>query len=106
MYGFIDLSKAFDHVWHKRLFLNLQSYGISNHLLRWFGSYLNRRSKNVLHRNVISYFKFLHVRVGVPQESVLRPLLFSIYVNDVAKNMSSFVGFTQTTTLYKIVLPI
>ena len=47
---FCDLSKAFDRVWHnyKGLLFKLQSYGISNNLLRWFGSYLI-----VLHRNVV-----------------------------------------------------
>ena len=70
-------------------FLNYsQDYGISNNLLRWFGSYLNCRSQRVLHRNVMSNFKCL--QAGVPQRSVLGPLLFLIYVNDVAKNMSSF----------------
>ena len=71
---FCDLSQAFDRVWHKGLLFKLQSYGIINHLLRWFGSYLNCISQRVLHRNVMSNFKFL--QVGVPEGSVLGPLLF------------------------------
>ena len=84
---FCDLSKAFDHVWHKGLLFKLQSYGVSNNLLQWFESYLNSRSQRVLYRNILSDYKFLHA--GVPQGSVLGPLLFLIFVNVVGENMTS-----------------
>ena len=84
---FCDLSKAFDRVWHKGLLFKLKSYGVKGHLLQWFESYLNYRNQRVMHRNTMSSLKFLEA--GVPQGSVLGPLLFLIYVNDVAENMSS-----------------
>lgn len=81
---FCDLSKAFDRVWHKGL---IYMYGISGNMLDWFESYLSNRTQKVMYRNIFSPVG--HVKAGVPLGSVLGPLLFLLYVNDVAENMIS-----------------
>lgn len=83
-----DLSKAFDRVWHKGLLFKLQTYGIKGNLLRWFQSYLVNRTQRVVYRDSYSSVNTLYA--GVPQGSVLGPLLFLIYANDVANNMLTF----------------
>lgn len=84
---FCDLSKAFDRVWHKGLIYKLNMYGISGNMLDWFKSYLSNRTQKVMYRNIFSSVG--HVKACVPLGSVLGPLLFLLYVNDVVKNMIS-----------------
>lgn len=93
-----DLSKAFDRVWHKGLIYKLDMYGISGNMLDWFESYLSNRTQKVMYRNIFSSVG--HVKAGVPQGSVLGPLLFLLYVNDVAENMILYVDYMLMTTLY------
>jgi hypothetical protein len=83
---FCDLSKAFDRVWHKGLLFKLQTYGITGNLFYWFKSYLSDRKQKVIYKNISSPSNY--VNAGVPQCSVLGPLLSLIYVNDVSDNMS------------------
>ena len=85
---FCDLSKAFDRVWHKGLLFKLQTYGVIGNLFKWLQNYLENRKQRVMYRQSNSSLKSLHA--GVPQGSVLGPLLFLIYVNDVADNMLTF----------------
>ena len=78
---FLDLSKAFDTLDHSILLDKLKFYGISNTPLRWFQSYLRSRQQFVEFDGTCSGITFINT--GVPQGSILGPLLFLIYMNDI-----------------------
>ena len=78
---FIDLKKAFDTVHHRILLRKLYAYGIRGILLKWFESYLTDRSQYVIYDGVESEIR--PVECGVPQGSILGPLLFIISMNDI-----------------------
>ena len=73
---FCDVSKAFDRVWHEGLLLKLEAAGISGSLLTWFRSYLSDRKQRVVLPGVQS--RWNTIRAGVPQGSILGPLLFLV----------------------------
>ena len=101
---FCDISKAFDRVWHKGLLLKLKSVGLTGPLLEWFQNYLCGRKQRVVLPGGAS--DWVNITAGVPQGSILGPLLFLIYINDIVKDIQSTIRlFADDTSLYIIVDP-
>ena len=99
---FCDISKAFDRVWHKGLIAKLKHYGISCSLLSWFKNYLICRFQRVVLPGGNS--EWVEIKAGVPQGSILGPLLFIIYINDIVHEIHSNIrSFGDDTSLYIIV---
>ena len=95
---FIDLSKAFDTLDHDILLHKLQYYGITGTALDWFRSYLTERYQYVDYNGASSSMKLL--TTGAPQGSILGPLLFIIYMNDIhTVSNNFFILYADDTTL-------
>ena len=97
---FVDFRKAFDCVQHPVLLKKLSSLGINNSTIRWFTSYLTDRKQRVLANNV--YSSYQTVTQGVPQGSVLGPLFYILYANDISDTIINckVAMYADDTVLY------
>ena len=91
----IDFSKGFDSVWHPALFHKLISAGLPPCFARWTQSFLSDRHACMLYQNHKS--RSFRVRRGVSQGSVLGPVLFSLFMNDLPTSLPSSVGCSLFT---------
>ena len=99
---FCDISKAFDRVWHAGLLHKRRSVGISGEFLKWIYSYLVGRKQRVVLQGVESEWNY--IKVGVPQGSILGPLLFLIFINDIGTEIGSSIRlFADDTSFFIIV---
>ena len=83
---FLDISKAFDKVWHEGLIFKLKQNGISGNLLNLLCDFLRNRKQKVLLNWYVSDWS--DVRTDAPQGSIYDPLLFLIYINDLPEGLS------------------
>ena len=98
----LDISKAFDKVWHEGLIYKIRRCGVAGNLLLLLQSFLsNRKQRTVLNGQSSTWG---NVQAGVPQGSILGPLLFVIYINDLAQNLRYKVKlFADDTSLFTTV---
>ena len=98
----MDLSKAFHRVWHSGLLYKLECSGICGNLLGIIQAFLNERKQRVVLNGYSS--RWFAVSAGVPQGSVLGPLFFLVYINNLPENLSCRVKlFADDTSLFSIV---
>ena len=96
----LDFAKAFDTVAHERLLAKIHSYGITTSLYKWIESFLKGQTQRVVVEGESS--AEARVKSGVPQGSVLGPLLFLIFINDLAENTTSSVRlFADDCVMYR-----
>ena len=97
---FLDVSKAFDKVWIDGLLFKIKQLGIVGPLFNWLKSYVSGRHQKVVLNGCQS--TICSLTAGVPQGSILGPLLFLIYVNDITENMECIINlFADDTSVQK-----
>ena len=97
---FMDLSKAFDTLDHAILIRKLEYYGLRGVTIQWFKNYLTNRKQYVYYDSIES--ELLPIECGVPQGSILGPLLFFIYVNDISysSNALQYILFADDANVF------
>ena len=96
---FLDISKAFDKVWHEGLLYKLETFGISGNLVKLFQNFLSNTLQRVVLNAQLS--KWAPLLAGATQGSILGPLLFLIYINDLPENLESSAKlFADDTSLF------
>ena len=99
---FLDFSKAFDTVPHRRLLSKLKFYGVRGQLHHWISSWLTGRHQRVIVDGESS--DATPVKSGVPQGTILGPLMFLAYINDINENITSSIRlFADDCVIYKTV---
>ena len=98
----LDFSKAFDTVAHNKLLLKLEYFGIQLHTYSWIRTWLTNRTQKVVVEGETS--NHLKVLSGVPQGTVLDPLMFLLYVNDISTGIGSSIRlFADDCVLYRVI---
>ena len=97
---FIDLSKAFDTVNHEILITKLENYGVRGSNIKWYSNYLEGRKQFICFGEKNTELE--NITCGVSQGSILGPLLFLIYINDIYKSSDilNFILFADDTNLF------
>jgi sarcosine oxidase/L-pipecolate oxidase len=99
---YLDFQKAFDTVPYKRLIHKLKGYGISGNLLLWIEDFLHERKQRVVSNGQSS--SWTEVTSGIPQESVLGTILFTIYINDLPDALENMIKlFADDTKVFATV---
>ena len=98
----MDLSKAFDCIPHDLLIAKLHAYGFHKNALNYIYGYLKGRRQGVRLNSV--YSKFLYILAGVPQGSILGPILFNIFINDFdyLLHEATFMAMQMTTLFLRL----
>ena len=97
---YLDFQKAFDKVPHQRLILKLKSHGMGNSIINWIEQWLTDRKQRVVVDGEVSSWK--SALSGVPQGSVLGPILFLVYINDLEEAVTgSILKFADDTKLFR-----
>ena len=99
---FLDICKAFDKVWHSGLLFKLKRHGITGNMLSIIESFLTRRLQRVSINGQNS--EWAEIKAGVPQGSILGPILFLIYINDLAEAVDSEIRiFADDTFIFEVI---